>query len=197
MRSKELFNDGWQFYYGEAGPIPKTVKKSGSLGGLTSVLPGERGDAVKLGPAGKFISSLMPPTSENDGDSPLWILLGTDTKVSVAGWRPVDLPHDWKTELEYTPEKRVFMGGAKENGVGYYRKVFPLAREDEGKRIAVEFNGVCRSTSVWFNGCFLGDHYSGYTSFNFDLTDLANYGDEGDNVLLVRVDTTTGDEGWW
>ncbi|MDR3172841.1 MAG: DUF4982 domain-containing protein [Treponema sp.] len=197
MRSKELFNDGWQFYYGEAGPIPKTVKKSGCLGGLASILPGERGDAVKLGPAGKFFLSLISAAPGDNGDSPVTTLLGTDTKASVAGWRPVDLPHDWKTELEYTPEKRVFMGGAKENGVGYYRKVFPLAREDEGKRIVVEFNGVCRSVSVWFNGCFLGDHYSGYTSFNFDLTDLANYGDEGDNVLLVRVDTTTGDEGWW
>ncbi|MDR1175544.1 MAG: DUF4982 domain-containing protein [Treponema sp.] len=197
MREKILFNDGWQFYYGEAGPIPKTVNKSGCLGGLTSVLPGERGEAVKLGPAGKFFLSLLSAGRENDGDSPLGALFGTDTKASTALWQPVHLPHDWKTELEYTPETDVFMAGAKENGTAYYRKVFPLGREDEGKHIAVEFNGVCRSASVWFNGCFLGDHYSGYTSFNFDLTDLANYGDEGDNVLLVRVDTTTGDEGWW
>jgi beta-galactosidase len=197
MREKILFNDGWQFYYGEAGPVRKTVKKSGGLGGLTSVLPGERGEAVKLGPAGKFFLSLMPAGSDDDGSALLQMLLGTDLNASLAGWRPVDLPHDWKTELEYTPEKSVFMAGAKENGVGYYRKVFPLNREDEGKRITVEFNGVCRAASVWFNGCFLGDHYSGYTSFGFDLSDLANYGDEGDNVLLVRVDTTTGDEGWW
>jgi beta-galactosidase len=196
MRTRELFNAGWQFCYGEAGPILKTVNKSGCLGGLTSVLPGERGEAVKLGPAGKFFLSLLS-TAREDGESPLGSLFGTDTKASTARWRPVNLPHDWKTELEYTPDQNVFMAGAKENGVAYYRKVFPLAREDEGKHIAVEFNGVCRSASVWFNGCFLGDHYSGYTSFGFDLTDLANYGDEGDNVLLVRVDTTTGDEGWW
>ncbi|MDR2304126.1 MAG: DUF4982 domain-containing protein [Treponema sp.] len=196
MREKILFNSGWQFYYGEAGPIHKTVKKSGGLGGLTSVLPGERGEAVKLGPAGKFFLSMIPaPAGEEN--ALLEMLLGSDLKVSLKGWRAVDLPHDWKTELEYTPEKSVFMAGAKENGVGYYRRVFSLAREDEGKHIAVEFNGVCRSASVWFNGCFLGDHYSGYTSFGFDLTDLVNYGDEGDNVLLVRADTTTGDEGWW
>jgi beta-galactosidase len=196
MRERILFNEGWQFYYGEAGPIRKTVKKSGGLGGLTSTLPGERGEAVKLGPAGKFFLSMIP-APEGEDSALLQMLLGTDLKASLAGWRTVVLPHDWKTELEYTPEKEVFMAGAKENGVGYYRKVFSLAREDEGRRIVVEFNGVCRSASVWFNGCFLGDHYSGYTSFTFDLTDLANYGDEGDNVLLVRVDTTTGDEGWW
>ncbi|MDR0400448.1 MAG: DUF4982 domain-containing protein [Treponema sp.] len=196
MRTRESFNADWQFYYGETGPIHKTVNKSGSLGGLTSALPGERGEAVKLGPAGKFFLSLLSGVPK-DGDSPLGSLFGTDTKASTALYRTVQLPHDWKTELEYTRNPDVFMAGAKENGVGYYRKVFPLAREDEGKYIRVEFNGVCRSASVWFNGCFLGDHYSGYTSFGFDLTDLANYGDEGDNVLLVRVDTTTGDEGWW
>lgn len=196
MRTRELFNTDWQFYYGEAGPILKTVNKSGCLGGITSALPGERGEAVKLGPAGKFFLSLLSAGPEN-GDSPMGVLFGTDNKASTVRWRPVNLPHDWKTELEYTPDKSVFMAGAKENGVAYYRKVFPLAREDEGKHIAVEFNGICRSASIWFNGCFLGDHYSGYTSFSFDLADLANYGDEGDNVLLVRVDTTTGNEGWW
>ena len=196
MREKIVFNSGWQFYYGEAGPIHKTVKKSGGLGGLTSVLPGERGEAVKLGPAGKFFISMIP-AQEGEESALLEMLLGGDLNASLTGWRTVDLPHDWKTELEYTREKSVFMAGAKENGVGYYRKVFPLDKEDEGKYIAVEFNGVCRSASVWFNGCFLGDHYSGYTGFGFDLSDMANYGDEGDNVLLVRVDTTTGDEGWW
>jgi beta-galactosidase len=196
MRTRELFNDGWQFYYGEAGPIRKTVNKSGSIGGFASVLPGERGEAVKMGPAGKFFLDLIAADRE-DENSPVGMVFGTGSKVSTADWRPVRLPHDWKTELEYTPQKDVFMAGAKENGVAYYRKAFSLAGEDEGRHIAVEFNGVCRSASVWFNGCFLGDHYSGYTSFCFDLTDLANYGDEGDNVLLVRVDTTTGDEGWW
>jgi beta-galactosidase len=139
----------------------------------------------------------MMPAPEGEESALVEMLLGSDLKASLKGWRTVTLPHDWKTELEYTSDKSVFMAGAKENGVGYYRKVFSLSREDEGKHIAVEFNGVCRSASVWFNGCFLGDHYSGYTSFGFDLSDLANYGDEGDNVLLVRVDTTTGDEGWW
>jgi hypothetical protein len=37
------------------------------------------------------------------------------------------------------------------------------------------------------NGCFLGDHMSGYNSFSFNLIDLAKYGEEGENVILVRV----------
>jgi beta-galactosidase len=196
MRERILLNSGWQFYYGEAGPVRKTVRKSGALGGITSVLPGEKGEVIKLGPATKFFLNLIP-SQGNDENALLNMYQGTSVKVPPTEWRTVDLPHDWKTELEYTRDKAVFMAGAKENGVGYYRRVFSLAREDEGKHIEVEFNGVCRAASVWFNGCFLGDHYSGYTGFHFDLSDLANYGDEGDNVLLVRVDTTTGDEGWW
>lgn len=55
-----------------------------------------------------------------------------------------------------------------------------------------------RNASFWYNGCFIGDHYSGYTGFQFDVTELTKYGDdEGDNVILVRCDTTNGSEGWW
>lgn len=67
-----------------------------------------------------------------------------------------------------------------------------------GKRIVLEFDGVMRNASFWYNGCFIGDHYSGYTGFQFDVTELTKYGDEeGDNVILVRCDTTNGSEGWW
>ena len=52
-----------------------------------------------------------------------------------------------------------------------------------------------RNSSFWYNGCFIGDHYSGYTGFQFDVTELTKYGDdEGDNVILVRCDTTNGSE---
>jgi len=41
---------------------------------------------------------------------------------------------------------------------------------------------------MWLNGRFLGRHPSGYTSFRYDITDLAQPGAE--NVLTVRVDPT-------
>lgn len=57
----------------------------------------------------------------------------------------------------------------------------------------LEFDGVMRNASFWYNGCFIGDHYSGYTGFQFDVTELTKYGaQEGDNVILVRCDTTNG-----
>jgi beta-galactosidase len=47
---------------------------------------------------------------------------------------------------------------------------------------------------VMFNGHYIGENFSGYVPFQFDLTDFANFGDK--NVLVVRVDATLG-EGWF
>lgn len=56
------------------------------------------------------------------------------------------------------------------------------------------------------NGVYLGYHDSGYTSFFFyihNLTDpmtglpALNYGPGADNVLAVRVDALTAQEGAW
>ena len=197
MRTRELFNKGWKFFLGEAGPVRKTVQKSACIAGLTSALNGERGRPIKLGPAGEVFKQMIPRPEGADENAGLQMLLGSSITADLKGWTAVNLPHDWKVSLEYSRDPSVFMQGAKQDGVAYYRKTFTLPAEDEGRRITVEFDGVCRAASVWFNGCFLGDHYSGYTSFFFDLSDLANYGDEGDNVLLLRVDSTTGSEGWW
>jgi beta-galactosidase len=72
--------------------------------------------------------------------------------------------------------------------------VFDLPASDEGRRIAVEFDGVFRHAMVIFNGFYLGENFSGYAPFRFDLTDFANYGEK--NVLTVRVDATLA-EGWF
>ena len=65
------------------------------------------------------------------------------------------------------------------------------------KRVILHFDGVMSSADVWLNGAYLGQNTSGYTSFSYDISEMARYGNEGTNVLLVRVDTTTGAEGWW
>ncbi|KJD40486.1 hypothetical protein QD46_07455 [Paenibacillus polymyxa] len=64
--------------------------------------------------------------------------------------------------------------------MGYYRKVFQIPQKAEGKKIIIVFDGVMQSSSVWVNGCFVGDHLSVYTSFHYDITDLLKlkYGDK-------------------
>jgi beta-galactosidase len=81
-------------------------------------------------------------------------------------------------------------------GVAWYRKVFAVPAEWDGRRVRLDFDGVMRDAHVWVNGSFVGSHYSGYTGFSLDVTEFLRYGDEGSNVVLVRTDTTS-QEGWW
>jgi len=70
-------------------------------------------------------------------------------------------------------------------GIGFYRKVFDLSADWEGKAIQLRFDGVSYRTEVWLNGRFVGVHMGAYTPFSLDVTsfirtDLAN-------ELIVRV----------
>jgi len=116
-------------------------------------------------------------------------------------WRAIDLPHDWAVELPFTNAPQLHHQGAKPLGreypdtsVGWYRKMFTLAPSDKGKRITIEFDGVFRDAMVMFNGHYIGENFSGYVPFIFDLTDFVNFGEP--NVLVVRVDATEN-EGWF
>ncbi|MDR7267428.1 beta-galactosidase [Pelomonas saccharophila] len=115
-------------------------------------------------------------------------------------WRRVDLPHDWAVELPFS-EKGSSQHGSKaigrgfpENSVGWYRRELAIPAAAQGKRYALEFDGVFRDSVVWVNGHYLHHEASGYSSFRVDITDYLNYG--GRNVVAVRVDATT-QEGWW
>ena len=110
-----------------------------------------------------------------------------------AEWRSVDLPHDWVVEGTFVPEANMNHGFLPA-GVGWYRKTFVLPAEDAGKRLWLEFDGIFRNASVWLNGFLLRTHACGYTSFDVDISDVANCG--GENVLALKVDASQF-EGWW
>lgn len=118
-------------------------------------------------------------------------------------WRTVDLPHDWAVELPFVKEgadPHVTHGfkpvgrAYPETSVGWYRKTFNVDKSDLGRRITVQFDGAFRDSQVWLNGHFIGRHLSGYTGFNFDLSDVLEYGAQ--NTLVVRVDASQY-EGWF
>jgi beta-galactosidase len=119
-----------------------------------------------------------------------------------SAWRSVDLPHDWAVELPFqgTP-LLIAEHGAKplgrefpETSIGWYRRAFTLDAADAGKRISIEFDGVFRDASVFFNGFYLGSNFSGYAPFRFDVTDFCNPGAK--NVLALRVDASLS-ESWY
>ncbi len=115
-------------------------------------------------------------------------------------WRRVDLPHDWGVEVPFDPRassnhgSRSIGPGFAEHNIGWYRKALTIPASDRGRRIAVEFDGVFRNATVWFNGHYIGQEHSGYSGVRYDLTDYVNYG--GPNELVVRVDASTF-EGWF
>ncbi len=119
---------------------------------------------------------------------------------SDASWRTVNLPHDWAVELPFDQRADGAHGfkalgrGFPDNSVAWYRRSFELTAADAGKRLWLEFDGAFRDCTIFLNGWFVGHHDSGYSSFRYDVTDLANCG--GRNLLSVKVDATET-EGWF
>ncbi|MFZ0732488.1 MAG: beta-galactosidase GalA [Candidatus Sulfotelmatobacter sp.] len=122
-------------------------------------------------------------------------------KLDDSKWRSLNLPHDWAVELPFVWDEEQQSHGYKplgrrypETSVGWYRRVFDIPNEDEGRRISIEFDGAFRDALVFLNGYFIGRNDNGYAPFCFDLTDFLNYG--GKNYLIVRMDASFGD-GWF
>ena len=117
-------------------------------------------------------------------------------------WRTVDLPHDWAVELPFRDNvEELIEFGSKplgraypETSIGWYRRVLPIPASDAGRRLALRFDGVFRDSVVALNGHYLGRNLSGYAPFEYDISDIVDYG--ADNVVVVRVDAT-GREGWF
>lgn len=81
-------------------------------------------------------------------------------------------------------------------GVGWYRKHFTLPTADNGKLVAVRFDGVYMNSDAWINGHLLGNHPYGYTSFEYDVTPyLKPAGQE--NVIAVCVCNEGKNSRWY
>ena len=124
----------------------------------------------------------------------------SSTSFFPTDWQNVNLPHDWVIGGAFVNDPSL---GSQAGGNGYlpvglgvYRKEFEIPESDKGKKISIEFDGIFRNSTVWVNGHLLGTHLSGYTPSNYDLSDVLRYGNEGKNVILVKVDASQP-EGWW
>ena len=110
-----------------------------------------------------------------------------------SSWQTVNVPHDYVIEGSFDPKADEAHGYLPVEP-GWYRKTISVPASDKGRRLWLEFDGVYRDSQMWLNGHFLGRHASGYTSFRYDVSEIARTG--ADNLLVVRVDPTAF-EGWW
>lgn len=191
MDRKNNFCSGWQFHPGEfSKPVPKITAKTGTCGGASN-LTEEEGFVYRLHP---YMAAKMRIENGNG--------LYNVAKQLEGKWKEVELPHDWSTEQNFVgPEEWEDKTEAVEAGyllpeTGYYRKRFRIPADSLGKRIIVEFEGITRDSTIWVNGCYINSHLSGYTGFACDITEYIFYGDEGENVILVKADNSLR-EGWW
>jgi beta-galactosidase len=130
-----------------------------------------------------------------------------EANFNDAGWRKLDVPHDWSIEdLTENPTDSTigpfYKGAIGKNataftvgGTAWYRKHFVLDKSTTGKKVFIQFDGVYMNADVWINGHHLGNHPNGYTAFVYDLTTFLNpVGKE--NVIAVQV-KNEGDNSRW
>ena len=175
-RERLSLDRGWRFHLGHAGD-----------------------------PARDFDFGITRATYAKSGDVETPVALPT---FDDSGWAAVAVPHDWAVDLPFTPggpagsaqDKSMSYQGFKPLGraypatsVGWYRRTFDVPASDLGRRLSIEFDGVCRDCIVILNGFVIGSNESAYAPFACPISDVVNYG--GTNILVVRVDTSLG-EAW-
>ena len=86
------------------------------------------------------------------------------------------VPGDWNSQNE-----KLFYY----EGTVWYKKSFNVENYDANKRYYIHFGAVNYRADVYLNGKKLGVHVGGFTSFNFEMTQLLK---EKDNFLIIKVD---------
>ena len=70
--------------------------------------------------------------------------------------------------------------------VVWYKRNFEInAKNKQGKKVILHFEGSDYNTQVWVNGSFAGSHDGGYARFSFDIGYLVK---DGTNTLTVRAE---------
>lgn len=172
MRERINYDEGWLFHRGDLDyPLP-AYKGVAYMGAKT--------ERYHLGPAAKdYFAAVDPYTTEREHKS--------------EKWEKVDLPHDYI--IEGLPDKKYNPAwGFLPYENAWYIKKFTLDKADKSKRLTLFFEGVAVHATVYLNGCLMKHNFCGYTSFEVDITDYAEF--ERENTLVVYVNTDEH-EGWW
>ncbi|WP_152285634.1 beta-galactosidase GalB [Flavicella marina] len=110
-------------------------------------------------------------------------------------WRVLNVPHDWGIEGPFRAELPNQTGKLPWAGIGWYRKEFTSLKEDQGKKIFVEFDGAMSRTKVFVNGGFVGEWPYGYSSFRIDISRYVKVGQV--NTIAVRLDNKEASSRWY
>ncbi len=132
---------------------------------------------------------------------------GAETELfDDAGWRTVQLPHDWGIEsyevqdsLHTGPFYKYQAGGGEvgflRDGTAWYRKTFTLPELNDDQQVIIHFDGVQSMTKCWVNGQLVGEHSYGYTPFYFNISSYLNPGGT-QNTIAVRAENPGENSRW-
>lgn len=107
--------------------------------------------------------------AENKGTENGWFNGFTDGEQ-------ISVPSVWNTEFGLTEYK----------GTVWYSKNFYFC----GGNLRLNFEAVMTYAEVWLDGKLLGDHYGGYTQFDF----YVNNASEGEHNITLRVDNSFNED---
>jgi len=115
-------------------------------------------------------------------------------------WRTVNVPHDFVVEGAPVSTADRNHGYLPFN-ISWYRKHFTVTASWQGQPVWLDFDGVYRASDYWLNGVWIGHWDSGYAPFRYYLHNVSgavlNYGPDSPNILTVRVDALSHQEGWF
>lgn len=90
------------------------------------------------------------------------------TKQTTVDWDTLAAPANWDTRDRYSNYR---------GGKAFYKRDLEIPPQGlKGKQLVLQFDAVYQTSKVWLNGKFLGEHIGGYTPFEFNISDLVNYG---------------------
>ena len=190
-REKLLMDFGWQFHLGDA-PDAGTQFDYPEFARLDKNRPDDdkqeainaplRVDAAAVH-LGKNVSFVQPT-------------------FDASNWRQLNLPHDWAVELPFdrhaptrTTDSNPSAPISSPTASAGIAARFELPASEKAAATWLEFDGVYRDCSRCLNGVCLGRNVSGYGSFHYDISRVANFG--GTNTARRARGREPQFEGWF
>ena len=120
-----------------------------------------------------------------------------DPAFDASAWKTIPVPAHWQlygyghpaynnVQYPWDGHEAVAPGEAPRsfNPTGSYLRRFIPGEIFRGRRAILRFEGYESGIAVWLNGAYVGYSEDGYTTTEFDVTELLK---EGENLLAVRV----------
>lgn len=90
------------------------------------------------------------------------------------------------------PSSLIMQGFDIENNIEYYyKRTVKIPKDYKGKRVYLRFEGVYSNARVWINNKFYKSHIGGFTAWDVDITEFADY---DEITLVVGVADIEGDK---